>query len=86
MNDLQHENDLCSLYRGQAGSICSQDRCLQEGGQNPPPKPAGYICGPLGWGTTTNQRLQKQTMVIKELLHRQACLSKFTAQFASKRS
>lgn len=85
-NDSHQENELCSVHGGQAGSICSENRCLQEGGRNLPPKPAGIICGPLGWGTTANQRLQKQTMALEELLHRQACLSKFAARFASKRS
>lgn len=31
-NDSHHKNELCSVHGGQAGSICSENRCLQEGG------------------------------------------------------
>lgn len=76
MNNSNHKNK----HGEQAENICSVTCCLQEGGQNPPPKPAGYICGPLGWGVTTNQGLPKQSTAIKS-----SCTALTAAGFARKR-
>lgn len=57
MNNSNHKNK----HEEQAENICSETCFLQEGGKNPPTKPAGYICGPLDWGVTTNQELPKQS-------------------------
>lgn len=71
MNNLNHKNK----HGEQAGNICSETCCLQEGGQNPPPKPVGYICDPLGWGVTTNQGLPKESTAIRSSCSgRRVCL------------
>lgn len=74
INNSNHKNK----HGEQAGNICSETCCLQEGGRNPSPKPAGYICGALG--VTTNQGLQKHSH--QKLLHRQEDLTLIAAGFA----
>lgn len=71
MNNLNNKNK----HGEQAGNLCPETCCLQEGGQTPPPKPAGYICGPLSWGLTTYQGLPKQSTAIRSsCTGRRVCL------------
>lgn len=70
-NNSNHKNK----HGEQGGNICSETCCLQEGGQNPSLKHAGYIHGPLSWGVTTNHGLPKQRTAIRSsCTGRRVCL------------